>query len=357
VPVPDQLYYFGTGLPRLFDTDPATGAVLGTHHDLDPNRYIIHRGHLLPVADNWGGPMRSILFYWLLKTQDREWWATFLSRYGAPFPVGKYPPGDEGARSIFQNAFSMATRIWGLVISDETEVQLIQAATSGSNEGYERFLELCNKEMSKVIIGTVAGAERATGSLGNEGRSRNQEAVRQDLRAFDARKLGETLRDQLFAQFLIINGLPGRAPRAIWGSVSTEEASAIGTLLKDITQGGLEVADDALPVISERIGFTIQRSTTSGSGVELAALAAALSLPPRTSHTDEAARAIDLATALPLSRAFRGAYAPIRRIIESSSSKEEAEQKIRALYPDFCQGKVSDLLAQALTAYSLNART
>lgn len=89
VPVPYSLLDYRDGNLRIFDTD-AQGVPLPTSHIADPARYIVHRGHTLPSPDNWGGPMRSILFWWLLRTMDRQWWADLLERFGMPFLKGKY---------------------------------------------------------------------------------------------------------------------------------------------------------------------------------------------------------------------------------------------------------------------------
>lgn len=53
--------------------------------DADATRYIIHRGHVMPTPDTWGGPARALLFWWLLSSMSREWWSQFLERYGQPF--------------------------------------------------------------------------------------------------------------------------------------------------------------------------------------------------------------------------------------------------------------------------------
>ena len=51
---------------------------------------------LTSVPDNWGGPMRSIIFWWLLGHMGRDWWARYLDKYGSPFVVGKYDQGMSG---------------------------------------------------------------------------------------------------------------------------------------------------------------------------------------------------------------------------------------------------------------------
>jgi phage gp29-like protein len=258
VPVPHYLQDYSSGVLRIYDVDP-TGLILPTSHDADPARYIMHRGHLLSTPDNWGGPMRSILFWWLLGAMSREWWARFLDRFGAPFPVGKYDANDAASRSVLQKAFSLAVRVGGLVVTKDTEVELQQVAASQTGEAYERFLTICQREKSKLVLGQTLSAEAQPTGLGS-GVSDQQEAVRQDIRQFDALRLGATLRNLLVSQFLAINGFPGRPPLIVWGSETAVEARSTMAMLASAAAAGLEVDDPGIPLLSERVGLPLRRS-------------------------------------------------------------------------------------------------
>ncbi|MBI4623701.1 MAG: DUF935 family protein [Verrucomicrobia bacterium] len=258
-PVPYQLLTYIEGRMQLRETD-ATGSPTSTRFDPAPTRYIVHRGHLLKaVPDNWGGPMRSLIFWWLLCHMSRDWWARFLDRYGAPFVVGKYDQADDASRTVLERAFALATKLGGLVVSKETEVEIKQAAASDSGEAYKTFIDLCNRETSKLVLGeTLSSDAQATGM--NSGNAKAQAGKRDEKRAGDARRLAKTLRNELFKQFLEINGIKGRAPVPIWGSVSPEEIVAICSTLDSLTGAGLEVDDEALAIISEKVGFQVRRS-------------------------------------------------------------------------------------------------
>jgi phage gp29-like protein len=258
VPVPHYLLDFTSGAMRIFDVDPVSGMVLSTSHDPDPNRYMVHRGHLLTTPDNWGGPLRSILFWWLLSAMDREWWARFLDRYGSPFLVGKYAPGDTESRGVLERAFSMAVKIGGLVVTDQTAVEIKEAAAASTGEAYDKFLTICQREKSKLIIGqTLSSEAQATGM--NSGVSNQHEAVRQDIRKLDATLLSETLRQQLVQQFMDINGLAGEAPEIVWGSDSVEEIASTTGLLESLGKSGIELDDSGLATLSERVGLPLRR--------------------------------------------------------------------------------------------------
>lgn len=352
VPVPDQLLDYTTGKLRLRDTDPATGMIAGTFHDPDPTRYIVHRGHLLTIADNWGGPMRSIIFWWLLSTMDRDWWARFLERYGSPFMVGRYDQADDASRSVLERAFGLAVKLGGLVVSKQTEVELKQAASSDSADAYEKFHTIANREKSKVIVGQTLSAEAQSTGLGS-GVSRGQENVRQDIRQFDAVLLGTTLRSQLFDQLLRINGRRGRSPKPIWGAESYDNAKIIGEILSNMATAGIEPTDDALPVLSERLGFAIRRRAALPSFGQ-SPFGVALAADPRSTEITRALDAIARNGSADLARAFRGHLAPIRQMILSARSPDELRAMLATAYADWPAAKLSPIIENALVAYAAN---
>lgn len=262
VHVPHHLLDYTQGTMRLYDVDPATRSVLSTTHLPDPNRYIIHRGHIMTTPDNWGGPMRAILFWWLLATMGREWWSRFLDRYGHPFLVGTYPRGDKDSKSVLERAFALSVRLGGLVISEGTKVEIQQAAAAQSGDAYERFISFCNREKSKLIVGQTLSAEAQSTGM-NSGVSVQQELVRQDIRKFDASQLADTVRTQLFAQILQVNGLSGRPPHLRFGKDAAEAAQRMTSTLKELRSTDFEPDDSAIPAINSSLGLSVRRRSSA----------------------------------------------------------------------------------------------
>jgi phage gp29-like protein len=203
--------------------------------------------------------MRSILFWWLLASMDREWWARYLDRYGSPFLVGTYDRGDNESRSVLERAFSYATRIGGLVVSDGTKVEIKESAAGNNGDAYARFIQLCNDEMSKLIVGqTLSASPSPTGELGG-GTARLQESVRQDIRKFDARLLLQTLRLQLFRQYLDVNGFTGEVPLCTYGADSADELRATMSVVKEAYAAGLELEDAGVAQLNAKSGLSFRR--------------------------------------------------------------------------------------------------
>lgn len=332
VPVPHELLDFSSGRLRILPTDERGWPRYNAGEDPDPRRYIIHRNHLLSTPDHWGGPMRSILFWWLLGAMDRDWWARFLDRYGSPFLVGKYDSNDDASRSVLERAFSAAVRIGGLVVTRDTNVEIQQAAAGASGDAFEKFYTISRREISKLIVGQTLSSEAQSTGLGS-GVANTQAGVRDDYRQFDAKTIAETLRDQLFRQICDINGLRGGVPRLSWGGVSVAESKATGDLLESLSRAGLRIADEGLPQISDKLGLPIERAEGAAPafpGLPPAALMAlAASATDRALLGDEAVDSVARAGAADLARAFRSDLAPLRRLILASRSPADLEDRMR----------------------------
>jgi phage gp29-like protein len=270
-PVPDTLLDFQDGSMRIELCDSSTGMPSGQFILPEPERYITHRGHLLSMPDNWGGPMRSLLYWFFLGIMDREWWSRFLDKFGTPFFLGKFDRNDNKSRAVLERAFKLSTKIGGLVVNRETQVELKQASVGDTGEAFERFHAVCNREKSKLIVGQTLSAEAQPTGLGS-GVSDLQSDVRQDIRQWDELKLKETLRDQLFLPFLRINGMAGSC-EIQWGGKPTPELATLAEALAKLADAGLTVGDDGLRELSDIFSLPIVRTATPAPSLALAALA------------------------------------------------------------------------------------
>jgi phage gp29-like protein len=354
VPVPHDLLDFTEGDLRIYDVDEE-GKPLGTSQPVDPNRYIVHRGHTLTLPDQWGGPLRSLIWWYFLGTQDREWWARFLDRYGAPFLVGHYDQADDDSRSILMQAFSLATTLGGIVVSRSTDVELKQAATKDAGEAFEVFHRVANQEISKLILGQTLSSDAQSTGLGS-GVANEQGEIRQDKRQADARRLGNTIRCELFRQLITINGLPGSAPKVNWGSVSVSEMAANAEVLDKLGNAGLEVADEGIDPLSEKFGFPIQRKSGGSSGpiapgdLNRFSMHSLGDLPPAVRANERVIRG----AAADLVRAFGDDYAKITAIAAGSTSAEDFMTKLEAHCASLDPLKASEVVENALLAIAAN---
>lgn len=352
IPVPHDLLDFRTGRLRIKDTDEA-GRPLASTHDPDPARYIVHRGHLLTTADHWGGPFRSLVFWWLLATQDREWWARFLDRYGAPFTVGKYPTGDDDSRSVLERAFSLATKLGGLVVTSDTDVEIKQAAASDTGAAFQAFHDICNREISKLILGQTLSSDAQATGLGS-GVANTQDGVRQDIRQFDALLLGATLSAQLATQFLAINGLHGSAPIFTWGAISVAEQKSLADVLTSLNTAGLRLTDSGIEALSERLGLSLERVIAPAAPSPFMPFSVRTHSAIGVQESDEA---IARTAAADLVHSLGKHHAPIVQIVLRAKNQREALAGVEAYCAALNTGDAARVIEEVMIAYAANGAT
>ncbi|NBW10999.1 MAG: DUF935 family protein [Caulobacteraceae bacterium] len=357
-PVPDTLLDYRCGRLQIELCDQATGKPRGQWAQPEPARYLVHRGHLLSVPDNWGGPMRSVLFWFFLQLMVREWWSRYLDKFGQPFIVGKFDRSDDTSRQVLERAFALSTKIGGLVVNHETQVELVQAAAGQSGEAYERFFTLCNREISKLIVGQTLSSEAQSTGLGS-GTSKLQGDVRQDIRQWDALKLSATLRAQLFVPFLTLNGIAGQAPAIAWGAEDTGDVLGTADAVSKLKSAGIIVAQQGLETLSKRVGLPLEREEVAAAAVappppKAAARKKALAAPAPAADPSAAANGIAQLAAKELAEVYRGSMAPVPQIILGAATPEEAQAQLLTAFADWSAQQAAEVVETAVTAGAWN---
>jgi phage gp29-like protein len=378
--VPYHLLDWTDGRLMIWHADPNTGHRLGTKFDPATRgpRYIVHRGHLLThIPDNWGGPLRAALFWFLFATQDRDWWVRFLDRFGAPFLVAQYEDGDTKSKNSLVAAFSAATRLFGLVVNKETEIKVHTVQSQSHGEAFKTFHEFANDELSKLILGQTMTTTAKGGALGSS-QAQVQMTVLEDINAFDLTALAQTVNSHIIQPFLEFNGLPGQAEL----QVATDTGADLATKaegLKAATAAGLEPTDEGIQQYSESLGIPLQRKAAPSAGapgqdfngipiqelLQLHALTrgsqpfsgtnAEAILKAHGHPTDHQLDRIAQLGAPNLAEAFTGRYRKILPLLRDSESPEDFAAKAQAHFSNLPPGRVSEEIEYALLAYHATA--
>jgi phage gp29-like protein len=351
-PVPHHLLDFRQGILRIKETGP-DGYPTGQLLDADPQRYIIHRGHLLQsLPDCWGGPARAAVFWWFIAASARGWWTQGVERNGVPFLVGKYDSANPADRLSLLDAFRASARTFGLALSRETEVEVFKDMASGDAATQRQLLEFAQEQITRLIAGQTMTSKAAAVGIGGGQQADVQDSVLTDLAQFDAVLLGATLDEQLLRPLLRLNSLDGPVPAISW-QVASEDAQEIARVLETLAKAGIRLRPEALASLSEAVGYPVALDPTGGTGAQgapnagtvqrlLAALSAPTDPDPGTLSGPHAAG--------PLSRAFRGTLAPVRRLIETSTGPDDLTSKLAAFYADLPVTRLAALTAEALEA-------
>lgn len=360
--VPYHQLDWTSGRLQLWDLDPETGYRLGTRSQPIPGRHVIHRGHLLTdIPDNWGGPMRAALFWWLFATMSRDWWVRFLERMGVPLMVGKYDTADTASRDILRRAFAAATKLFGLVISKETDVDFHEVDTKGHGDAFEAIQNFANGELSKLLLGQTMTVTAQAGGLGGA-QAGVQQNVQGSIKAWDLTALAETVNRDVIGFFLRINGFSGRAVLQV-ATDTNAELKAKTDFLEAASKAGLEPTEEGINILNQSSGVPLQRAARPApvsGGVPALPLAAfvrqqespadilrRLGLP-----TDDQLNRIASAGAPDLAQAFRGRYAPVRDIIAASTSAADLEHRLHVHFADVPAAYLAPVLEDALTAFA-----
>jgi len=246
---------------RFYKTEPngRTSFTMADVYSPDPNLHMIHRGNLMSpsIPPNFGGHIRAILAYWLLITNDRDWWGLMMAKYGMPIPVAKADSQNKQTVEDLQNALMLGTRLGGIVIDKKAEIDWASVAGTDGSAAHKIFSEFCNAEVSKIVVGQTLSSKPAPTGMGS-GASEQAEHVRDDIRMWDVLKLSDTLERQLFSQILGVNGYRGRC-HVFWGGMSSGDAKLFAQTMQQLGAGGYELTDPALVYAGNRLGYGIQR--------------------------------------------------------------------------------------------------
>lgn len=341
-PVPHHLLDFRQGILRIKETG-ADGYPTGNLLDADPQRYIIHRGHLLQsLPDCWGGPARAAVFWWFIAASARGWWTQGVERNGVPFLVGKYDAANPADRLGLLDAFRASARTFGLALSRETEVEVFKDMASGDAATHQRLLEFAQEQVTRLIAGQTMTSKAAAAGIGGGAQADVQDSVLTDLAQFDAVLLGATLDEQLLRPLLKLNAMEGPVPAISW-QVASDDALALAKVLETLAKAGIKLRPEALAALSEAVGYPV---TYDPAGAAVAVPGAGAGPVPLSA----AGTLLGPHAAGPLSRAFRGTLAPVRLLIETSTGPEDLTSKLAAFYADLPVARLAALTGEALEA-------
>jgi phage gp29-like protein len=323
--------------------------------------------------------------YWPVwfKKNGVKFWMIFAEKFGAPTPVGKYPPGMEDKKQTLLDAIAAIQQETGIAIPEGMAVELLEAKRTGQ-DNYEGLCEYFDRAIAKILLGQTltsdtgktGGGSYALGSVHNE--------VRTDILKADADAMCELV-NRTVVRWLVDYNFPagGRTgyPK-VWRRTSPEEdlkplAERDKILLVDL---GL-AARVPESYIEDTYGIPLakegERTITAPSAPEQetgkglarpgdqGAITAPSAPEQETGEVDVFAEdAGILLGQMAVERIAAGAVAagaeemdamlgPILDVIERARSLEEIGEALYDLYPALDGAKFQDLLARAMLASGL----
>lgn len=352
---------------------------------LPPYKFIVHTPKVKSGLPLRGGIARAAAWAYLFKNYGLKDWVAFAEVYGQPVRVGKYGPGalPEDVEILKEAVASIGSDA-GAVIPDSMLIEFIDhVGKAASAQVYERLLDYLDKQVSKAVLGHSGSADSTPGKLGGEDEAKD---VRKDLLTADAKQLCATLNRQLVRPVVDLNMGPRAAyPRIRLQMEESEDLTALADNLNKLVPMGVKVsaswardkfgipdpdpkeellAAPANPFSSPWEPFSpAEPPPEDPSAAAAAARRADRTVCPHCRAANAAGTVEpDVADAyadqggkrvLPLMDAL---LAPVRNLMESAQSMEEFRDGLLGLYKDMDPGKMSELMALALSAAELSGR-
>jgi len=356
--VPDYLYRWTTGHLELAEIDPQTRLRNGKWFRPETARYLTHRGHLMKSKqpDCWGGPMRALMWWFLLKTMDREWWVRFLDRFGTPFTVAKFEKSDDRSRQILERALKMSTRIGGLVVASGTAVELVQANAASAGDAHGRFYGICNDEQARRVLGQTLSSTSAPTGIG-AGASTIQGQVRSDIAQYDKKRLAQTIRAQMFSPWLRLNGFKGAVPTLAFGGEEEEEIGVTAEALAKLKNAGIRIKAESLPDLSKKMALQLEFDPSASPAAPAAPTMPGVKALSATVPSQDPGAAVDSISreaAASITQAYRGTLAPVAQILLSATTPDDANTRLLAAFADWSPERVAEIVESAFVAGAWN---
>jgi hypothetical protein len=214
---------------------------LGNGYKPDPSVHVLHSANVATgsMPQFYPGLLGSLIFWWFLSAQGRDWFARAMERYASPFAVAYANTANKNVFDLLTKAFNQATKVNALIVPPQAKIELKEIQASGMADAYSRFIELCNTEKTKAILGqTLSTTSKGAGDRGGGVADLHSE-VRSEWTIYDKRAFCEMERSQIFEQYLRINGFKGRAPRAVRGGITPANQAIMAKTLAALAQAGV----------------------------------------------------------------------------------------------------------------------
>jgi phage gp29-like protein len=176
--------------------------------------------------------------------------------------------------------------------------------------------------------------------------------------------LGHTIKTQILKPLWDLNAWTMPIPDVGFGGESSTDQKVTSAILSALSDGGLQITDESIGIFSKKIGIPVERAPQTES-VALTALSATEPNDPfipsvarRAERKRQARRATEamLSAASPqLAKILKNDFDKVIEAIETSSSPEEAQERVAILTAESGATESAALIQNVLTSASLNA--
>lgn len=226
----------------------------------DPDRHVLHSANVATssMRENFGGTLRGLIPWWFFSQNGRDWFARAMERYASPFAVAYANTANKNVFDLLTKAFNQATKVNALIVPPQAKIELKEVMVSGMADGYSKFIEVCNTEKTKAILGqTLSTSSKGSGMMGGSGVADLHSDVKEEWALFDKRSYCEMQRKQIFDPYLRINGYSGRC-RSVRGGINPSQQALMSKTLQSLYLSGIRVAKSEEQVLTNTYGIKLE---------------------------------------------------------------------------------------------------
>ncbi|MDE2106130.1 MAG: DUF935 family protein [Patescibacteria group bacterium] len=225
----------------------------------DKVRHVLHSAQVAcgSFRENFDSILQSLLPIWFYKKNLLDWFARNMERYGSPFAVAQARVNDKNIQDLLTRAFDQASKINALLVPNGTKVDLKEIQVSAMADGFIKGIDACDTQSTKAILGqTLSTTSKGSGMMGGSGVADLHGEVRSEWAQFDKRSFATMERDQIFDQFLEVNGYKGRC-KSVRGGMTPANLAVFSQAVQRLAQGGVFISKDAEADMGMAVGYPV----------------------------------------------------------------------------------------------------
>lgn len=212
--------------------------------EMPERKFIVHR-----FGGKDGNPyglgLGSALFWSVLfKRQGVSFWLSFLDKFGAPTPLGKYPSNATQKEKNTLLEAGKALRQESVTIIPEGMALELLETTGSANDGYVELARYMDEEIVVTILGEVVSTTaQGSGGMGS-GEGSSADDVREERAKSDSETLCDTLEQSLVRWIVDANDPGAGYPKLSHNFEDEEDSGEKAKRDKTLCEAGFEPTEE-----------------------------------------------------------------------------------------------------------------
>ena len=182
------------------------GDYVGEPKRLKYNKFI----HVIYGPDDenpYGNSSTTKVAFWTwLKKNNAKFWAIFGEKFSMPITVAKIPKGmyDTDKKAKLESFLKNLQSESGIILPDGFVLEFLEATRRG-DVTYDNFIERCNKEISKEVLGATMAIEEGSKGQGSYAHASVNAEILEVYTFFDAIMIAQCVNNQLIRRLIDYN--------------------------------------------------------------------------------------------------------------------------------------------------------